>query len=126
MHVALLALLAACSGDTPTPPAPVPEPVAPAPSAEVEGIQVEPMSIRWDGESKALSVEAHLVGKGVAERKDPVHIGVTVITESDREVDLLVHTLFPAAMSESRDDRTWPWNGKFWNPSAVSALSIWS
>ncbi|MEZ4318888.1 MAG: hypothetical protein R3F61_15345 [Myxococcota bacterium] len=102
----LFALLAGCSGD-PTPPAPepteepAPEEPAPAPADVREGLHVEPMSIRWDAGAHNLSVEARLVGKGVAERKEPVHIGVTVITESDTEVDLLVHTLFPAAMGES-------------------------
>lgn len=102
MHV-LIALLA-CSGapDKPDPtPEPGPEPVeAPEPDSRA-GMHVEPLSINWDDEADMLSVEARLVGEGVEEREDPVHVGVTAVTQGGKEVDLLVHTLFPAAMGES-------------------------
>jgi len=109
MHLALFALLA-CTTAPPAAPVPEPQPEAPAhkphpkPDSTPDprpGIHVEPHAIVWDADAKNLSIDVHLVGKGVATRTDPVHIGVTVITDSAKEIDLLVHTLFPAAMGEN-------------------------
>ncbi len=104
----ILASLLACSGGSPETSDPTPDPPDPKPAstdfvplADRDGMHVSPMSIRWDDESDTLSVEAKLVGKGVEARKEPVHVGVTAVTEAGDEVDLLVHTLFPAAMGES-------------------------
>ena len=109
MHLALFALLACSTAPPVAPPAPEPTPESPehephpVPDATPDpraGIHVEPHAIIWDADEQNLSVDVHLVGKGVATRSAPVHIGVTVITTSGKEVDLLVHTLFPAAMGE--------------------------
>lgn len=93
-------LLAACTGA----PAPVvesePLPAEPPPGPAATEFLVEPASIGWDGERGAISVEVRLGGAGLPERKDPVYVGVTVITEADEEVDLLVHTLFPGALDQ--------------------------
>lgn len=108
MHLLFTALFVGCMS---TPDAPGPEAAeptttkeAPAPEAEApktDAIHVEPVSIQFDAASKRLAVEAHLTGAGVAMREAPVHVGVTVVTESGTEVDLIVHTLFPGAMEES-------------------------
>lgn len=100
-------LLAACtSTPAPAPPAQPdePGPVAPAPAekpAQAGPITVEPLGIRWNASKKTIQIEARLGGSGLAQREEVVHVGVTVITESDAEIDLLVHSLFPAALQES-------------------------
>lgn len=102
--MSLLVLALACSEPTASVPAEVPAPPVAAryvPLAEREGLHVRPDAIRWDEAAQTLVVEAHLVGRGVATRKEPVHVGVTVVTESGQEHDLLVHTLFPDTMGQS-------------------------
>jgi len=99
--MSLVALLVACSGPASPPPevlADAPEPVAPAPASP---IAVDPVSIRWDAGRSSIEVEVRLIGSELAERKEPVYVGVTVITEADAEVDLLVHTLFPGSLEQS-------------------------
>lgn len=60
-----------------------------------EGWSVEPTSIRWSEDGGALSVEVALSGEARAERRDPAWVGVTVVTMSGTEHDLVVHTVFP-------------------------------
>lgn len=95
--MSLLFALACSGGHTATPP--------PSPAVRLIGeradLQVRPDLIRWDEGSRSLQIEARLAGRGVAERGEPVHVGVTVITEDGQEHDLLVHTLFPASMEQS-------------------------
>ena len=57
-------------------------------------------AIRWNAVQRNLSVEAHLTGP-MAERTEPVHVGVTAITASGQEVDLLVQTLFQGSFEQS-------------------------
>lgn len=99
-----LLLLAACSSSTPTTaPAPEPEPAEPVPAvpAEAKAITIEPLGIRWNAERQTVQIEAKLAGPGLEQRTEVVHVGVTVVTEGDVEIDLLVHSLFPAALDES-------------------------
>ena len=67
---------------------------------EDAALTVEPALIRWNTETRTLGVQAQLAGPGVSTREEPVYVGVTVITTSGKVVDLLVHTLFPGALSE--------------------------
>ena len=60
-----------------------------------EGWFVEPTTIRWSEDGGALSVEVALSGQARAARKEPAWVGVTVVTESGTEHDLVVHTVFP-------------------------------
>lgn len=107
--LALLAMFA-CGGEAPEGPAPAPVPAPKsvpepkpeaAPASASEAVSVQPVSIRFDAETKSIAIEARLLGKALATRKDPVFVGVTVITDDDQEVDLLVHTLFPGNLEES-------------------------
>lgn len=95
-------LLFACSGPA-TPPEALPEPeVAPEPAPPASApIAVEPVSIRWDAGRSSIEVEVRLTGSELAARKEPVYVGVTVVTEADAEIDLLVHTLFPGSLEQS-------------------------
>lgn len=80
----------------PAPAAPAPVPVAaPDPS-----LKLSPEVIRWDGEESTLSIEVLLEGPSLASRAEVVHVGVTVVTEADRVIDLIVHTLFPGAFDQ--------------------------
>ena len=60
--------------------------------------------IGWDGDTRTVSVSARLehtparIGEEEIKRTRPVHVGVTVVTTDGEEVDLLVQTLFPAAL----------------------------
>ena len=64
-----------------------------------DGWSVEPTNIRWSeggqGGGGALSVEVALSGSARATRTEPAWVGVTVVTESGTEHDLVVHTVFP-------------------------------
>lgn len=100
----LLALAACTSAPAPTPapePAPAEEPAPQAPEVTAAPITVEPLGIRWNEANHTIQIEARLAGTGLASRDQVVHVGVTVITTSDKEIDLLVHSLFPAALQES-------------------------
>jgi hypothetical protein len=95
--VALGGLLWGCGGGEPASPtsvgAPAPEVVAPeAPVARPWGVEVK--SLRYDPEASNVFVEARLSG-GDPGRTEPIYVGVTVVTEDGRDVDLMVQTLFP-------------------------------
>lgn len=60
-----------------------------------EGWSVEPTTIRWSEDGGALSVEVALSGEARATREELAYVGVTVVTESGTEHDLVVHTVFP-------------------------------
>jgi len=98
LSVALL--LPACGSSTPreaTPPpqaAPNAEQAAPA---DMTPVAVVPQSIRYDAAEKMVFVEAQLTGEGLATRKTPIYVGVTVVTPEGREIDLMVQTLFPGS-----------------------------
>ena len=64
------------------------------------GWSVEPASIRFNEDGGALLVEVTLSGDARDERTDPAFVGVTVVTESGAEHDLVVHTVFPSDESE--------------------------
>lgn len=104
----LWSVLSACSGNDPatpapepTPPEPVVEAPEPVPVAQAPGpLRVVPASIRWDAEAKTLSVEAGLAGGDLGSRQEVIHVGVTVVTETHEEIDLIVHTLFPGAFDQ--------------------------
>jgi len=101
--IALLFLaLAACGGAPEEPAQPDTTPAAgteaapPAEAASSESWAVVPSSIRFDKENTTVFVQAALerVDDGAA-RTEPVHVGVTVITTTGEEIDLMVQTLFP-------------------------------
>lgn len=100
-----ISLLLACSRPTAPAQPSAPEPVrteAPEPTTKAAGpILVEALGIRWQPDSHSIQVEARLAGEGLKARTDVVHVGVTVITESDQEIDLLVTSVFPAMIGES-------------------------
>lgn len=99
--MSLFLALLACTG-APTPVVESePIPAEAPPQAGSTELLVEPASIAWDGERGAIAVEVRLGGQGLPARNEPVYVGVTVITEADEEVDLLVHTLFPGALDQA-------------------------
>ncbi len=66
-----------------------------------DGWSVEPTNIRWNDDGGALSVEVALSGTARTRRTEPAWVGVTVVTESGAEHDLVVHTVFPSPEPET-------------------------
>jgi len=64
-------------------------------ASAADGWSVEPTTIRYSEDGGALSVEVALSGEARETRTDPAFVGVTVVTRSGEEHDLLVHTVFP-------------------------------
>ena len=94
-----ISLLLACSRQPVPPEAPAPAPVpAKVPATSLE---VVPLGIRWQPGTQTIQVEARLGGAGLEQRTEVVYVGVTVITESDQEIDLLVTSVFPGMFQES-------------------------
>lgn len=98
LSVALL--LPACGSSAPRevgPPLQAGPAVEQAAPADMTPVAVEPRSIRYDAVEKMVFIEAQLTGEGLATRKTPIYVGVTVVIPEGREIDLMVQTLFPGS-----------------------------
>ncbi len=111
LTMTLLSLLLGCGEpQTETPPE---APVDAAPEQPVAGEASEatapkpagkwvvaPTSIRHSAEDQLISVQADIKAPQGSKGDQPVYVGVTVVTQSGEEIDLMVHTLLPGTKNE--------------------------